>query len=904
MADAPPAVENPPACWRFTGTFRAYQQRVLVESPAHLKDGRLHVVAAPGSGKTILGLELAGRLGAPTLVLSPSLAIRDQWVARLQQNFAPPAGAHSCSTSLLHPGALTSATYQSLFAAFNRLLDEESGESFAGSDLLELLGDVGTVILDEAHHLRTQWHRALEAFLAQLRLRRPELKIIALTATPPYDTTEAQWRAYEELCGRIDAQISVPELIASGDLAPHQDYVLINAPAKAELDQLAALRAGTKAVLRDLAAAGAPALLANGALASQAALHIDECLDDEVGAVGFLHLARYFGHEPDANLTHLLDAGSLEASVEDGMQFVLAHPHLFSPALVGALADSLRAHRLLDAKGVVHRSALAARRLLLNSVGKLDSIAQIAAQESDACGKSLRMLVLADHIRAEYVEAIGTAAPLPKLGVVPAFEAVRRALLTTHPELAERGLAVLTGSCVLFPAAALEGVAEFCRREGTEFAASPLPHCQQYVRLSFAGGSQSAVKVLTAAFACGQISILVGTAALLGEGWDCPQLDTLVLASTIKATMMTNQMRGRTIRIDPAAPGKVANIWHLATADVDHLFVAGQRKEIPWLSHDVRKLLRRFGTFVGPHATLPRVESGLERCASREELWYRRNPQALNRDNLLRSKDRARCRELWHQAIALRDVNSARGLDLAREVRTTLRPVRVRSAIDLLLAAAFTVWVFLLVRLASAAYSLPSDLLSLVLAIGTLPLAGLWLASFLLRRRFFDPRRRTLAQAGALLATLQASGAIESTASQVLVEQGANAFELSVSLSTASLRDQEVFADAVAELFAPVRSPRYLLVPAWAGLLGRNVLVQNVPQAVGVNRTLVDVFVDQLKARGLPVRAHYTRSEQGRAHLLRARSLAAVNHAQGASRVYWLLRAQTVGDLDRHFPGN
>jgi len=53
---------------RFNGTFREYQQRVLDSSDKYLKNNKIHIVAAPGSGKTILGLELIRRLNSPTIV--------------------------------------------------------------------------------------------------------------------------------------------------------------------------------------------------------------------------------------------------------------------------------------------------------------------------------------------------------------------------------------------------------------------------------------------------------------------------------------------------------------------------------------------------------------------------------------------------------------------------------------------------------------------------------------------------------------------------------------------------------------------------------------------------------------------------------------------------------------------
>ena len=72
---------------RFAWTFRTYQQAVLDKASSHLRDGHIHIVAAPGSGKTILGLELVRRLGKPALILAPSVTIRRQWGERFVEAF-------------------------------------------------------------------------------------------------------------------------------------------------------------------------------------------------------------------------------------------------------------------------------------------------------------------------------------------------------------------------------------------------------------------------------------------------------------------------------------------------------------------------------------------------------------------------------------------------------------------------------------------------------------------------------------------------------------------------------------------------------------------------------------------------------------------------------------------------
>ncbi len=252
---------------KFKWTFRDYQQAVLDNSHKHLKDKRIHIVAAPGSGKTILGLELVRRQNAPALVMSPSVTIRQQWGERFVEAYLPETENPDeyISYSLTKPKLITSITYQALHAAFTKSVMEaeadedefatEETQDFSNFDIFAEIKKSGikTICLDEAHHLKSEWQKALEKFVEMLGT---DVTVISLTATPPYDSTPAEWNRYQTLCGDIDEEIFVPQLVTQKTLCPHQDYIYFSYPTAEEAQSLANYKAKAAAVTEKIIASG------------------------------------------------------------------------------------------------------------------------------------------------------------------------------------------------------------------------------------------------------------------------------------------------------------------------------------------------------------------------------------------------------------------------------------------------------------------------------------------------------------------------------------------------------------------------------------------------------------------------------------------------------------------------
>jgi len=885
----------------FRKTWRAYQSRLLGHLDGYLQNRRLHLVAAPGSGKTVLGLEVIKRVNQPTLVLAPTITIRDQWVDRLVGLFLPPGSGRPAwvSTELRSPAFLTVATYQALHALCSGEPDEqaqpieaeENGDSNKrlfeplnnGTDANHVVQEhvplpeafaqakFGTLVLDEAHHLRSEWWKTLTCVAGQL----DNPTIVALTATPPYDVSAFEWQRYEELCGQVDAEVSVPELVLEGDLCPHQDYVYFSTPTEKEQKVIWDFRTAVDSFVERLRSNEAfkDAILTHPWIATPNE-HTEEILEDPEylsSMVVFLHAA---GREiPHAVLKTLGLSHKQVPTLElEWLEVLLSHC-LYSD--VERFQSSEQILKLLRRElleiGAIERRRVKLRdpsdhlKLLTTSITKLKSIEEIVRLESGSQCAELRCVILTDFIRrAEMPKSTGEVAVCEDIGIVPIFEYLRRAALS------DIRLGVLSGSLVVIPNSAepiLRQAATGLGIEPRDLSISPLSHDPDYSSVEIRGEYyRGSVRLITSVFERGGITVLVGTKSLLGEGWDAPCINTLVLASFVGSFVLSNQMRGRSIRVDSAQPLKTANIWHLVCVEPG-LFGPGDDYEL---------LVRRCSAFAGVNSAAPVIENGTERLGFGHPPFSCDQIAQINTQTCRRALDRAGLRQQWQDALAAGSIKQMTdGLKAPDE--SLPRGFVLTNTIAALLIQAACIAVAILeyfgrmlgrVRTSQDFWTFAALLLGIA-AIVSLP----WSLIALWRLIRHGTPERSIKQIGrAVLEALEYEGSIDQQAGVFRVYADRNGDgTVFCWIGGGTGKEQATFLRALREILSPIDNPRYLLTRRKIWKVFREDYFA-VPDVLARKKEVAEMFTQRWKRLVGPVELVYTRTPEGRKLLLRARN--------------------------------
>lgn len=833
----------------FTGTWRRYQQLALdaFDADRAAGDTRSYLVLPPGAGKTVIGLEAARRLGRRTLVLAPNTAVQGQWASTWDGMFGSTEGLRNvrCGTDRTLDATVTALTYQSIAVIDGSTTAEQrhavlrTGDREAllallhpnGRDVVERAAELGpwTLVLDECHHLLATWGALLRAIVDTLG---PHTALIGLTATPASLLSGWQAQLRDDLFGPTDFEVATPALVKEAELAPYQELVYLVAPTPEEDTWLASERSrfadlqvqlvdrqlGTIPLAGWLNRRVVQRATESGVQASWGAF---EQAEPQLARAGlrFAHaglipmpegarLREQHRSPPDADdwVSVLSDfcLGHLERSTDPADEQALVAIKRVLPSL---------GYRLT--KQGVRTTVSAVDRLCGLSEAKIAAAVHVLDAEDAALGESLRALVLCDF------EQLQSKLPASLEGTpIDDESGSARLAFATIAAADVRGRGALrpllvTGKTFACPAGLADELVEFCGRAGQVVTVEPLENAPTLRRIvgPAAMTPRIWVAIATQFFIAGEARVLVGTRALLGEGWDCPQLNVTVDLTTATTPTAITQMRGRSLRLDATQPDKLADNWSICCVTADH----------PRGDADYQRLVRKHDAYFSLTAAGD-IESGVTHCdpllspfAAPDEL----DAQTITARSLTRVGGRSTARAGWrigepYTGMDVATVRIRSGTTLG-DAATALPPAALRPALPTDRAGSG--------RLTRVAAGIGTGALASAgigatagVPAGAGTAAGLALLG--VAAVTVDAARRSATMATAPSAVEQLAAAVADAMHDAGgADRGADAVRVAATpdgwlrceLADVPLEQSQRFATALDELMAPLAEPRHLV---------------------------------------------------------------------------------------------
>ena len=514
-------------------------------------------------------------------------AARRRWLDELARDGRSPAraGAWLDELAASNRSAYTRGI-RSRAAAVRRVdeLDDDAVAALLSSSAKErldaLIDDgVATIVVDECHHLRAHWAVVVQYLRRRLAAAGRAPTLIGLTATAP-SREDPSYARYHALLGEVDAEVPVPAVIRAGCLAPARELAWFTLPTPEETGFLATAGAELRHRIAQflLAPDGvdyllgvvAPGMPADALGADEprlvralvAGFDADPVLAAAAGAV----LRRTGDYTPTPlsvlAVPLLPELDTLDAAEE--LQLLARYaldrllPDQDRRGEWNAVRETLRGFgmHLTDAGIRAGRSPVDV--ITAGSRAKDVAVVDILRRELAALGPRLRAVVVTDAAERSAVHRALDVLAAP--GRPGAAGGARRCydVLLSDADLCALSPVLLTGREVRVPHGREELLERLRERTGAD-----LPARDDGWSLCASAGKARAELVLAVSrlVAEGRVRLVVGTRGLLGEGWDCPAVNTLVDLTTVTTSTAVAQLRGRGMRLDASWPGKVAHTW-------------------------------------------------------------------------------------------------------------------------------------------------------------------------------------------------------------------------------------------------------------------------------------------------------------------------------------------------------
>lgn len=525
-----------------------------------------------------------------------------------------------------------------------------------------------------------------------------------------------------------------------------------------------------------------------------------------------------------------------------------------------SLIQELKSKGLIEKRKVSLQINQAIEKMLINSIGKCESVKEIVFHEYASMHDDLRLLILTDYIRKEYERSLGDETKdVNNLGVLPFFEQLRRAAVKKKSPIR---LSVLCGTMIIIPSEAKEALLRIVDKP-EKIVFKEISNLDDYVKVEVVGNRHFITGAISELFKQGYMQVLIGTKSLLGEGWDSPCINSLILASFVGSYMLSNQMRGRAIRVFKDEPNKTSNIWHLVCVKpkekLTDQYDYGD-------SEDYQTLARRMEHFLGLHYDLDTIENGILRLSAIKLPFSASNVKKTNKEMLKLASKRDVLKSRWDKSLAI--YNKIEIVDEV-EVKEEIVPVVLFND------ALRTLFIVIISGIIGAVIGLVIlDSLSLEAVISYMLCAfyiGIIVLVFLVSiKKVFtlaNPLGRLAVFGNGIREALEKTNQLDSYNSRVETDCYMSIYAICLLGGTG--HDKALFARCVNEFFATINNQRYILYnPKRKNKLD---CYFAIPDCFAKRKEDAIIFAKYMEAFIGKYEVIYTRNEAGRKILLAAR---------------------------------
>lgn len=636
---------------RFISKLYPYQEEILnvFEKERGKWERKIHIVAPPGSWKTIVGIEMILRLDVPALILVPNLTLQEQWKDKIEKMFLDSSekSGEIISLTPTEIKKINILTYQSLswsntdedVSVNEKIIDlwytsekkefdskdtfllfieglktenpneygknysqhrkklKENGESEYTKKLMKesihtYIGKlkeawIQAIIVDEAHHLTSWWSKVIHTIYEDLG----SPYIIGLTATPPFESVDyfELDESYVDLLGTVDYYIPTPAIVKSGRLAPYSDLLYIVSPA----ENLGKILKAKEDILKDFLTIHQDDIMRT--------LHIILCEDFSSLKNKSLDLlekwSRFVYNYKDISIDmspYITRNTTLPLTLEDIAKSIgkwASEKRKTSKKT--EILDEVK--KIFFDLGYIWRGSnlykfeTPIEKWLIYSKSKIDGVKTILKKEDENLHEELRCAIITDFLDIESDWINGHFL----------LDEINKDFWYLHPYLVSGQWIwkIENGEKILI--------------------------------------SNETILSVTEKFTKWEIKLIIGTRGILGEGWDCPPVNTLIDLTGVSAYMSVNQVHGRAIRLNPANLEKVANIYDIVCIGEGY----------QWL-RDFQRIEKKHTQLYGVDDSGLIIKE-LDHIYPQLEKWIK-NPEKINSYTLRKSSLRQMVKSLWN----------------------------------------------------------------------------------------------------------------------------------------------------------------------------------------------------------------------------------------------------------------